>query len=481
MALVRLEFPPGIVRPGTTYDARGRYYDSNLIRWHQGVLQPVGGWAALTGAGSVAVGAVVRGMLAWKLNNGTVYVALGTPSALKVYSAGTLSAITPASFTAGAADASGSYYARVEAGSWQMDSFGEDLVACQYADGRILYWDASAGTATPAAALTNAPTSCKGVVVTPERMIVALAASGDGRYLKWCDQEDATDWTSTITNQAGDFTLATSGQIMAGRSGANETLIWTDVDLWGMRYIGGTLVYSFPQLGRNCGAIGRRSMAMVGGRAFWMGQRQFFAYDGSVRPVPCEVADYVFNRLNRAQASKIAAVANSDFNEVTWYYPSTAGTENDSYVTYNYAENVWCIGTLARTEGIDRGFLQHPLLAGTNGCVYEHETGTAYADEGGSPTYTPYVESGPIEIGQGDHVMHVQEYLPDEESLGEVQTTIYSRMYPTASETTHGPYTNSNPTDIRIMARQIRVRHTQVTADWRVGTPRIGVVPGGKR
>lgn len=480
MPYVRLEVPPGIVRPGTIYDARDRWYDGNLVRWHEGPNpKPWGGWAVLSNAGSTAVGGAVRGMFAWRRNNGTAFVAMGTPTKIKVYSAGTLSDLTDGSFTTGATDASGSYYSRTEAQTWQFDALGEDLVACAYSDGRILLWDSSTGVATDVAALTNAPTSCKGVVVTPERMVVALAASGDGRLVKWSDQEAATVWTAGTNNQAGDFTLPGGGQIMCGRRGHNETLIWTDLDLFAMRYIGGQFVYSFPQVGSNCGAISRLAVGMMGGKGAWMGARSFYAYDGAVRELPCPVGDYVFNRINRAQASKVSCVVNSDFNEFTWFYP--AGTEVDSYVTWDAEEDHWSIGTLERTSGIDRGFLEYPLLADAAGCIYEHENGTTYQDEGGTPSYTPYIESGPVEIAQGDRVMDVLGYIPDEDALGEVQTTLYTRMYPTGAETTHGPYTNANPTSVRITGRQVRVRHAQVTGGWRVGTPRLEIQPGSRR
>ncbi len=199
-------------------------------------------------------------------------------------------------------------------------------------------------------------------------------------------------------------------------------------------------------------------------RAYWMGNRGFYEYNGFVRPMPCEVGDYVFNNLNRTQRSKVVAVANTDFNEVTWYYPISSGnTENTRYVTYNYLLDIWTLGAIPRTEGIDRQFWEHPILAGPTGALYEHETGTTYTDEG-AVSYTPYAESGPVEVGEGD-----------------VNTTLYTRIWPTATETTNGPYTNANPTDVRLTARQVRVRHTQVTGGWRVGTPRIEVVPGGAR
>jgi len=482
MPYLPLSFPPGIVRPGTPYDAKGRWYDCNLVRWHEGTLGPVGGFALLSGGGSVAVGGAPRGILGWRRNAGVAFVGLGTPTKLKVYSAGTLSDITPSSgFTTGSTDASGSFYSRTEATTWQLDAYGEDLVAVSTADGKINYWDSSVGVGTPAAALTNAPTSCKGVVVTPEGFIVALGASGDGRLVKWCDQDDITNWTAGVNNQAGDVNIRTNGLIQSGAKTKSDTLIWTDVDLWSMRYIGGTLVYGFVRVGSQCGAISRLAMGMVGETAYWMGRRGFYVYDGAVRPIPCEVGDYVFNRLTQAQVSKVCCVVNSDFNEVTWYYPSTAGTENDSGVTYNYAQGWWSLSTIARSSGIDRGFLEYPIVASPGGAIFEHEKGTQHQDEAGSVAYIPYIESGPLEIGEGDRVMHITGYIPDEETLGEVQTRLYTRLHPTASETTSGPYTNTNPTSIRLTARQVRIRHTQVTGGFRIGTPRLEVIVGGKR
>lgn len=484
MAFTTLNLPPGVVRAGPRHNSKGRWYDSNLVRWHDGVLQPIGGWSVLTGAGSSAVGGAVRGMFAWRLNNGTAYVAMGTPTKLYVYSAGTLSDVTPGGFTTGGTNASGSFYSRTEAASWQLDAFGEDLVACAYSDGRIVAWDASVGTGTAAAALSGAPTGCKGVVVTPERFVFALGAGGDGRKVQWPDQESTTDWTPAPDNQAGDIILDGQGVIMAGRRGSNETLIWTDTDLWAARYIGGSFVYSFRKVGANCGAISRRSMAVVDGKAFWMGARGFFVYDGVVRPIPCEVGDWVFNRLNIAQASKVNAIAHPEFNEIEWNYPSGSGTpECDSYVRLAYGTNPahWSIGFRERTDGIPRGFLEYPLAADASGAVYEEENGTTYADEGGSPNYTPYVESGPVEIGDGEQLMMVRQYIPDEETLGEVDLSVLTALYPTASETTNGPYNAANPTTFRATGRHMRVKLTQDTGGWRYGNPRFDIVPAGGR
>lgn len=482
MKLLPINLPPGVARLGTQYQVRNRWYDTSLVRWHEGVIQPWAGWSVLSNAGSAAVGGPVRGMYAWRAASGTVRVALGTRTKLYGYSAGTLSDITPAAMTTGAVDASGSFYARVEAHSWQLDNFGALLVACSYTDGRIL---SSNGTAAAAAVDASAPTSCKGVVVTPERFLVALAAGGDGRKVQWPDQESTTAWAASNTNQAGDFILPSKGQIMAGRRGKTFTFIWTDEELFAMRFIGGPLVYGFPRLGENCGVLSRRSMVVKDDIAIWMGaNKKFFIFDGFVRELPCEVADFVFGRLNMEQASKVAADIRPEFNEVIWYYPSGSGTpECDSSVTYNWAENHWTLGGggLARTDGIGRGgLLEYPLASGTGGAIYEHEKGSTYQDEGGS-TFTVYAESGPLELDVGERVFTLDQFIPDEATLGAVNLRLYGRFYPTDTETTYGPFTLANPTDIRATARQFRLRLTQVSAGWRFGTGRFSVIPEGFR
>jgi hypothetical protein len=425
-------------------------------------------------------------MLAWRKNFGdspgapsTVLIALGTVTKLYVYTAGTLTNVTPAGHVGGAVNASGSFYQRTEANTWQMDSFGQDMVAVAISDGDLYYYNATTSTT---AIPNGAPTNNVGVVVTPERFIVCLGADGDRRKIRWADQETNDVWDAAVDNQAGDLTLPGNGQIMAGRRGRNETLIWSDTALFTLKYIGGNFVYSLNQMGSECGAISRHAMGMIDGRSFWMGQNQFFTYQGYVQPVPSEVSDHVFGRLNRAQASKVACHPLSDYGEVWWYYPAGTSTENNAAVGYNYLGNFWMlIDDYSRTHGIDRGFLEYPLAAGPNGAVYEHEKGTAYADEGGTPSYTPSAESGPFELGNGDNVMMARQFVPDEKSLGQVNVQLLGAMYPTATETTYGPFTLNNPTDLRITARQMRVKINQTTANWRWGTPRIDLVPGGER
>jgi hypothetical protein len=349
-------------------------------------------------------------------------------------------------------------------------------VACSDSDGKLYEWQGGFVTPTLAAAITNAPTGCAALLSTAERFLFALGASSNPRLVKWCDQEDNTTWTAAATNQAGDFELNTVGSLKCGKRVRGINLLFTDVDVHTATYVGLPYVYSFERVGSGCGVISSQSVAAIDSAAIWMSRSGFWIFDGYVKPLPCDVSDYVFTSMNYNQASKVYAVHNSKYGEVWWFYPSSSSNEVDSYVTYNYREGHWNIGTLGRTAGVDRGIFLYPIMVDADGYIYEHEVGYDY-DSG-----TVYAESGPYEIGVGENIMSVRQVIPDEQTLGEVQISFKSRMYPTSTETTHGPYSASQPTDARFSGRQVKIRYTgAVLEDWRVGVTRVDAVAAGKR
>jgi len=313
-------------------------------------------------------------------------------------------------------------------------------------------------------------------MTTAERFVFALGASGNPRMVKWCDQEDNTVWTPSTTNQAGDFELQTVGSLKTGKRVRGVNLLFTDVDVHVSTYIGLPYVYSFEKAGSGCGVISSQSVGAIDTAAIWMSRSGFWIYDGYVKPLVSDVGDYVFQNMNYNQSSKVYCVHNSKYGELTWFYPSSQSNENDSYVTYNYRENHWSIGQMGRTAGTDRGVFIDPLMVSADGYIYEHEVGYNYDGS------TPYAETGPIEIGNGDNVMAVTRVLPDEQTLGEVVVSFKTRMYPTSSETTFGPYTAAQPTDVRFSARQVKVRYTgAILGDWRVGVNRLDALASGQR
>ena len=495
MPLIPIKLPPGVYRVGTDFEGSNRWRDANLVRWHQGSMRPVGGWREKADASS-AITAAPRAMHIWVDNSQGANTALGTANELVyVAASGTATDITPVGFTTGDEDAAinyafgGSFYGTglygvrregsqqfQEASTWSLDNWGEYLVGCATSDGKLYEWQGN--TATPAAQISNSPTSCKGLIVTEERFIFALQAGGNPRKVAWCDREDNTTWTPAATNEAGDLELQTHGEIMCAARMRGRSIILTNVDAHIATYQGPPYVYGFERVGTACGSVSRKALVAIDQGAFWMGRESFYMFDGSTaKQMPCEVQDYVFEDMNANQHSKVHAVHNSEYGEIWWFYPSNGSTECDRYVSYDYLENHWEIGQIDRTAGADQGVFAEPQWVDATGVIYEHEIHGI-----GHGSYTPYAESGPISLGNGDTVMKVNQLIPDEETQGEVNVSFKTRFYPNDTERTYGPYDTANPTSLRFTGRQVRLRvESTGNQDWRVGVMRINAEAGGKR
>ena len=490
--MIPLQFPVGVYRNGTNYQSKGRWFDSNLVRFEDNTIRPISGWRERS---DDAVVGVVRGVASWKDNSDDIWVAAGTATKLYVYTgAGVQSDITPAGLTAGRVDAyfpngygntfyGTSYYgvARPQttapdpATTWSLDTFGQYLLACSSDDGKVYEWQLNTGSV--ATQVTNAPIDNVGIVVTAERFLFCLGAGGNPKLVQWADRESLTDWTPTATNEAGDLELQTTGQIMCAKRVQGQTLIITTNDAHIAQYQGPPYVYGFEKVGSSCDIISKKAVATIDQGAIWMGDGSFHIYSGGgVRELPCEVSDYVFSGMNTAQVSKVFAMTNSKHSEVWWFYPSKESTENNRYVVYNYKEGCWYIGSMVRTAGVDSGAFTVPLMFHSDGKLYDHEVGFDYQGS------TPYLESGPFELGNGEQVMSITSMIPDEGTQGDVYMELFSKFYPNGEEYSHGIYNMSNPTDMRVTARQVRIRLTaNNNNDWRVGVNRLEVKPGGKR
>ena len=493
MTIVPLKIPNGVYRNGTDQMAEGRWHDANLVRWHEDALRPVGGWRKRSSTSTLT--GVPRGMLAYSNSAGTRFIVTGTHAKLFASVAnGTISEITPTSFTSGRADANngtgfgsstyGNYAygtprpdigaTSQDATTWSIEPWGQYILACSTDDGKIYQWQNN--VAVIAAVVTNAPTSNRAIMVTEERFVFALGAGGDPRKVQWCDQEAETTWTPAATNQAGDQILQTTGRIMAGVRTRGQSLILTDMDAHTATYVGNPFVFSFQRVGTACGLPAAKAVAVVDQGVVWMGKRDFFVYSGgSVQQLPCEVADHVFSSINRNQISKVHAVTNSEYSEVWWFYPSDDSSECNSYVVWNYGDNNWSIGSLTRTTGVDRGVFRYPIMAGTDTYIYEHEAGFDY------DSVTPFAESGAIQLAT-DQQMTAVELIPDEKTQGDVTVKFKTRLYPNGSETEHGSFTMANPVPVRFTGKQIRMRvEGSRLADWRVGIMKLDVRGAGRR
>lgn len=372
--------------------------------------------------------------------------------------------------------------------TWSLAHFGQYLIACPRG-GAIYEWQLV--KTTRAAKLTNAPTQNNVVVVSAERFIIACGSHDgstfDAMLINWSDINSDTTWTPAITNQAGNYRLAEGSLVMAAASAPREVLIWTDTALYAMRYLRDpTLVYGFTLLGTNCGAISPNAMVIIGGMAIWMGNNgQFYIYDGSSpRAIPNPpIRDYVFTSLEPAQQEKIWAGLNSAKNEVWFLYPGSSA-ECDSYVIFNYTDNAWSSGTVARSAWLDAGVLQYPLAAGTDGKLYIHET--VWSADGAN--LHAHLECAPIDIADGNVTADVFGFIPDIKDLSNnLLLTAYTREWPHTTKNSvsaGGAITSSSGRcDIRGAGRQFgfRLDHDDSQGGFRLGVIRLDVQEQGQR
>jgi hypothetical protein len=492
MARFPLSLPPGVFRDGTQLQSKGRYYDANLVRWYGPALGPIGGWRR---RGTGVLTGMARAALAWKANNGNTWLGIGTHSRLYVMNrASSIFDVTPVGFVAGQANATaaGGYGTglygtglygvprpdtslTIDATQFTLDTWGEYLLAVSPDDRKLYQWTLS--TAVPAAQVTNSP-ECSAVVVTAERFVFALGTT-DPRTVDWCDQENNELWAPSSTNQAGSFPLQTAGRLMCGTRVRGATLLLTDLDVHIAQYIGGTLVYGFDKAGDQCGAISRQCLASFGtGQAVWLspGLNFWLWNGGAVMPLDCDVLDYIRRDINLLQMSKIVATVNSANFEIEWRYCSSGSNEIDRCVIWQYKDNYWNLGRVARTCGVDKGVFQYPIMVSSAGLIYDHEIGWMYDDD------EPFAQGGPIELGNGDNIMWVMGLYPDDLTAGNVTAEFTVRRNADDLGTDFGPYTLTAKTDLRFSGGQVDVKFTgAVPSNWRVGAPKLELLPGEAR
>lgn len=376
-------------------------------------------------------------------------------------------------------------YARI----WSLDQWGEDLIASPRSGG-LYVWDASAGTGTRATAISGAPSTARAVLVSQQNKHLVALGAHDGTadnpmLIRWCSSEDYTDWTPSSTNSAGKKLLNTGNEILCGVKASKEILVYTDSNLWTMTFSGSPNWFDFEDKGANGQIRGPNAAAELDGVTYWMGEKNFFFYDGRVNELPCDVWPTVFENINYVQRYKTYAAVNRLFGEIWWLYCSAASSSVDRYVIYRPSEKTWAFGTLARTAMVgDSDLFTVPYATGTNGYLYDHETGT----DDDTVAMTAYIASGDIEIGTGDQLLQIGSVVPDFKTLtGSVTLTLSAKKYPqSSSRSSSASIEITSTTEIvnpRIKGRQIsvRVESDALSDHWRMGTMRIGGRPHGRK
>ena len=419
------------------------------------------------------------------------------------------------------ADGWGSASALTDVGTtlriWSHYNFGEDLLI-NVRDGGIYYWDKSATDAmtTPAVALSDisgansAPTVAKIVKVSDrDRHVIAFGCDPssstvqDPLLIRFSSIESVTDWLPTATNDAGSLKLGTGSEIISAIETRQQILVFTDVSLHAMQYLGPPFTFGINLISQNITIMGPLSAIAVDDNVFWMGAEEFYVYNGSVQRLPCTVRDYIFNDFNQSQAEKVTAGINSSFGEVWWFYPSASAAEIDSYVVYNYQQQVWYYGKMTRTAWVDRGINTYPISSGTDHYLYNHELGVDDGSTEPASSISSYIESSQLDIGEGNNFSFISKLIPDltfRDSTADSPSatfTLESRNYPggaylqsndktvtrsaAATSTVVEQFTDQVNVRLRGRSFAVKIASGDSGVTWRLGSPRVDVRPDGRR
>ena len=421
----------------------------------------------------------------------------------------------------------------LEPGLWSLDNYGQVLIAT-IANGKTFTWDAGAvnpltvrASTTTANFSTSAnPTATRLTLVSPTtrhlihfgtETTIGTPSTQDDMFIRFSDQENINDYTPTAVNTAGTFRLQDGTKIVGALKAKENILVWTDNALYTMKYIGAPFTFGFEQVGTNCGLIGKNAVIEVDGIAYWMSSNGFFAFDGTVKTLPCSVEDYVYNQIDVTKGQQIAAGIDNLHTEVIWYYTSTSSNFNDQYVVYNYGESspqlpIWYIGTEARTSWIDAVVYPNPfatkydssasgtfpVIVGESGLgqtiLFEHHVGTDQVNPNGTTTaITSYIKSYDFDLDvqgtNGEFFLAMRRFIPDFKNLqGNLSVTMSVKRYPSEADTATAlsPFTVTTSTtkvDTRTRGRfaNITIANNNISEDWRFGTLRLDLQPDGRR
>ena len=395
---------------------------------------------------------------------------------------------------------------------WSHDNYGEDLVMNVH-DGGIFYWDESAGLGARAVALSSlsgantTPTVAKKVFLSDrDRHLIAFGCDDefnigtqDPLLVRFSDQESLTLWASLPTNTAGSLRISAGSKIITAVKTKQQSVIFTDVSVHVMQYIGAPFTFGLTEVSVGTTIVGQNAAVAVNDNVYWMGVESFYLYNGTVQQIPCPVLEYVFNDFNLNQAEKVFAGQNSDHSEIWWLYPSAASETNDRYVIYNYAQNIWYYGTLNRTAWMPRGVFGYPIAASTDSYLYYQEFGMNDGSQNPPVGISAYIESNPVDLGEGDQFMFVSRIVPDmtfrnSQNSPSATFTLKAKDFPgsafvgtdseVATRSASVPveqYTGEMFVRIRGRSMAFRIESDQLDTAWRLGAPRIEVRPDGRR
>ena len=401
---------------------------------------------------------------------------------------------------------------------WTQSNYGENLIFAPNR-GAIYFWDSTSGTGTRGVRLDSlagaidVPTVQNFITVSDiSRFVLAFgcndvgSATQDPMLIRWSDQEDPVNWEVTATTQAGSIRLSMGSEIVSVLQTRQELLTFTDTALYSVQFLGPPYIWGASILGDNLSIMSKRSAALASGIVFWMGVDKFYRYDGRVSTLRCDLRQYIFDDINPEQAAQVFCGTNEGFNEVWWFYCSAGSTVVDRYVIYNYVEDIWYYGNMARTAWLDTGLQSYPVAATYSNNLVNHELGT---DNGETATTLPieaYITSSQFDIDDGHNFGFIWRIIPDITFRGSSATSPKATMYLYPMQNSGSGYNNpesvggqnfgeitrtavlpieqfTGQLNTRVRGRQMafKVASTELGTTWQLGAPRIDIKPDGRR
>ena len=401
---------------------------------------------------------------------------------------------------------------------WSQANFGEDLIFAPNG-GQIYIWKANTSLTTRGVLISSlvgassVPTVQNFILISDSsRFTFAFGCNDYGSadqnptLIRWSDQEDYLEWFPAATNQAGSLQLSHGSKIVTALQSRQEILVWTDSSLYSMQYQGPPAVWGAQLLADNISIAGPNACAIASGVTYWMGIDKFYKYDGRTQTLRCDLRQYIFQDINLEQAAQIFASTNEGFNEVWFFYCSANSFTIDKYVTYNYAEDVWAYGTMARTAWLDSALRQHPMAATYSYNIVFHEQGNDDNETGTTLPINAVIETTEFDIDDGDHFGFVWRIVPDITFRGSDTASPQVTMTLIPMQNSGSGYNspislggNSDATIVRtatvpieeftgqvyvrVRGRQMimKIESNQLGCAWQLGSPRIDIKQDGRR
>jgi hypothetical protein len=334
----------------------------------------------------------------------------------------------------------------------------------------------------------------------------------DPMLVRWSDQESAIEWTPAATNQSGSIRLSHGSKIITVLQSRQEIVIWTDSTFYSLQYLGAPIVWGTQLLADNISIAGPNAAAVASGVIYWMGVDKFYKYDGRMQTLRCDLRQYIYSDINILQYDQVYSGTNEGFNEVWWFYCSKNSNAVDKYVVYNYLEDIWYYGSMARTAWLDSGLRNYPIAATYYYNLVNHEFGVDDGTTANPVAIAASITSAQFDLDDGHNFAFVWRMLPDltfrgstdgttpgltmqllplinsgsgynvPKSVGgtsddALQAVTATQTYPIDLDTFTGQI------NIRIRARQMAMRITsnQLGTQWQLGSPRIDIRADGRR